>query len=583
MGIPQIIALLSGVSLFLFGMLLMGDSLKHLSGSKLEPILYRLSGTPLRGALLGAGVTAVIQSSCATSVMVVGFVNSGMMKMRQAISVIYGAIVGTSITGWIICLSYLDGTGSLTQLLSTATLTGVIAVVGIILRMFAKKQTTHHIGNILMGFAVLMFGMSMMSDAVSTLRDEPWFTDALTSMEQPVLGILAGTAFTAVLQSASAAVGILQALSMTGVMSFESALPLLMGISIGAALPVLLSALGAKTDGKRTAWVYLFASVLGVLMFGALFYIADAIFDFPFAHQTMTPFSLALVNTLFRTIMTLMLLPFNDAMEALVRLFIKEKKGVEADPTLRLEARFLDYPALAVEQSRLTIAEMAEEAREALLLAISMVGAYNEADFDKVVKMEAAGDAYEDTLGSYLLRMTNRELTEDQGQRISVYLHTLSDFERITDHARNLAENAKELKEKNIVFSETAQHEFTVLFAAVREVVTLAVSAFVSEDLAIAEKVEPLEEVIDMLCDEMKLHHIQRLQKANCTMQQGFVFNDLVTNLERVSDHCSNIAVAMIELNAGTFATHEYLDHLKEERTANFEREYEHYHESYVL
>ena len=583
MGISGFIALLSGVALFLFGMSLMGDGLKKISGSKLEPVLFKLTGTPLRGVLLGAGVTAVIQSSCATSVMVVGFVNSGMMKVKQAIGVIYGAILGTSITGWIICLSYIEGGGSLKELLSTATLTGIIAVIGIVCCMFSKKQQTQQIGNILMGFAVLMIGMSMMSGAVEGLREQPWFTSALTSMKNPLFGIFVGTVFTAVLQSASAAVGIVQALSVTGALTFEAALPLIMGISIGAALPVLLSALGAKTDGKRTAFVYLVGSIIGVMLFAAIFYILDAIIGFPFMDRVMTPVSTALVNTLFRAIMLVLLMPFNDAMEAIVRLMIPDKAGAEQNPALRLEERFLQYPALAVEQSRLTIDEMAEKSKDAMLNALSLITDYSEEGYKAVADAEAAVDTYEDALGSYLLQLTARALTEEQSRAISVYLHTLSDFERISDHALNLAESAKELREKQLSFSEEAQKEFAVIYDAVREALALTFEAFLTDDLNLATKVEPLEDVIDVLCDEMKMHHIERLQNANCTIRQGFVFNDLITNLERVSDHCSNIAVAMIELNEGSFDTHEYLEHLKEQHSADYDRYYADFREKYSL
>ena len=583
MGISQIMSLLSGIALFLFGMSLMGDGLKKLSGSKLEPILFRLTGKPLRGVLLGAGVTAVIQSSCATSVMCVGFVNSGIMKLKQAGYVIFGAILGTSITGWIICLSYLEGAGELRELLSTATLTGIIAIVGILCRMFAKKQSVQQLGDILMGFAVLMFGMSMMSGAVSTLGEQEWFTQSLTSLKMPLLGILVGALFTALLQSASAAVGIVQALSVTGAMTLESALPLLMGISIGAALPVLLSALGAKTDGKRTALIYLVGSFMGVMVFASLFYLADAIFGFPFMDTVMDPLSLAIVNTLFRLVMLCLLLPFADVLEALVKLMVPDKRNAENDPTLRLEERFLQYPALAVEQSRITIYEMAEQSRQAILCALTLITDFSAEGYSAVQKAEASVDCYEDALGSYLLRLTSAALTEEQGQTVSIFLHTLSDFERISDHALNLAESAKELQEKQITFSESAQKEFAVIFDAVREAVQLTADAFLADDLTKAAQVEPLEEVIDLLCDEMKLHHVERLQNANCTIQQGFVFNDLVTNLERVSDHCSNIAVAMIELNAGTFDTHEYLDRLKQQRTADYDRYFTEFRERYAL
>ena len=582
MGISDIISLLSGVALFLFGMSLMGDGLKRVSGNKLEPILFRLSGTPLKGIALGAGVTAVIQSSSATSVMVVGFVNSGLMKVRQAISVILGAILGTSITGWVICLSYIDGTSGLSSLLSTATLTGVIAVVGIILRMFSKRQIHHHIGDIMLGFAVLMFGMSAMSGAVSGLKSEPWFTSLLTSMTLPLLGIGVGLLFSAMLQSASAAVGIVQALSVTGAMTLGSALPLLMGISIGASVPVLLSALGANTAGKRTAVSYLVASFMGVMVCAALFYIADAMFRFPFLDKVMDPFSLALTNTVLRLAILCLLAPFTDVLEAVASLFVPEKQA-EADPTLRLEERFLGHPALAIELSRQTICDMAEKTEEAIGAAISLLSRYSEAGFTQVEELETAGDHYEDALGSYLVKLTGQELTASQGEAASIFLHTLSDFERISDHALNIAQSTREIHDKQIVFSEDAVHELSVMTGAVQEIIRVTVEAFENADLALAKRVEPLEEVVDDLCDELKHRHVDRLQKGQCTIAHGFVFNDLITNFERVSDHCSNIAVAMIELDAGSFDTHEYLGAVKEKHSQDFERYYNSYREQFAL
>ena len=573
MGISEIIRLMCGVALFLFGMTLMGDGLKRVSGNKLEPILFRLSSTQLRGMLLGAGVTAAIQSSAATSVMAVGFVNSGMMKVRQAISVIIGAILGTSITGWVICLSYVEGTGSLSSILSTATLTGVIAVIGILLRMFSKKQLHRHIGDILMGFAILMTGMSNMSGAVSGLGSQPWFTGMLTTMTNPLLGILVGAVFTAMLQSASAAVGIIQALSVTGAMTLSSALPLLMGVTIGASVPVLLSALGANTNGKRTALSYLVASFMGMMVVASLFYIADSIFHFPFMSMVMNPFSLAFVNTVFRFAMLCLLSPFIDVLEAVVSLMVPEKKLTkEEDPTLRLEERFLGHPALAIGQSRITISAMAEQSRQALESAFSLLTSYSEEGFEAVVGMEASVDRYEDCLGSYLAKLTGQDLNEQQSMEVSKFLHTLSDFERISDHALNIAESAREIHEKNLHFSEDAKQELSVVIRALSRVVQLAVSSFESGDLSIAKQVEPLEEVIDELCDQLKLRHVDRLQHGRCTVAQGFVFNDLITNMERISDHCSNVAIALIELSSGTFDTHQYLEHLKEKQSEEFEQ-----------
>lgn len=577
MDISQIITLCSGIALFLFGMTLMGDGLKKVAGSKLELVLYRLSSTTLRGVLLGTGVTAVIQSSCATSVMVVGFVNAGMMKLRQAIGVILGAILGTSITGWVISLSYLEGSGGILSLLSTATLTGVVAIVGVFLRVFSKKQERRHIGDILMGFAVLMFGMSAMSGAVSGLGEQPWFTQTLATLSSPLLGILVGAVFTAILQSASAAVGIVQALSVTGAMSFESALPLLMGIAIGAAFPVLLSALGANPDGKRTAMVYLVAELISVMVCAALFYLANAIFRFEFLQTVMNPFSLALVNTILRLAMVLMLLPFVDVLEALVRLLVKEKPAQEIDLTLRLEERFLSHPALAVEQSRLTVLDMAERSREALSAALALTANYSKEGFDEVKRMESDVDRYEDALGSYLVKLTGRELTRRQNEDVSKYLHALTDFERISDHALNIAESAAEIHDKKVDFSDEATRELSVLSAAVREIMRLTTEAFSKNDLELAGRVEPLEERIDRLCDEAKRRHVERLQTGLCTIQQGFVFNDLLTGIERVGDHCSNIALAMLELEEDAYDTHAGLRRLRDADPQAFQDAYDDY------
>ena len=584
MGIPQVIQLLSGVALFLFGMGLMGDGLKKVSGNKLEPILYKLSGTPLKGILLGTGVTAVIQSSSATSVMVVGFVNAGIMKVRQAIYLILGSILGTSITGWIICLSYIDAGSGLASLLSTATLTGIIAVGGTVLRMVSKKQTHQSIADIMMGFAVLMFGMSTMSGSVSALGKEPWFTDLLTTVSNPVLGILVGVLFAAVLQSASAAVGILQALSVTGAMTFSATLPLLMGVAIGASVPVLLSALGANLPGKRTAVSYLVASSMGVLVFASLFYIGEGIFRFPFVNDIMNPFSTAWVNTILRLAMLLLLAPFGDVLEKVAELIVPARKvSVEEDPTLRLEERFLAYPALAIEQSRLTVNDMASQSETAIGVSLSLLSLFTEANFQRVKALEDAGDHYEDALSAYLVRLTAQTLSEQQSREASIYLQTLSDFERLTDHALNIAQSAQELHDKKLPFSPEAKAELEVLIRAVEEILHLTVHAFTADDRDAIKQVEPLEEVIDGLCSEVRMRHVDRLQKGSCTIGQGFVFNDLVSNLERVSDHCSNIAVARLEMDGAAMDTHEYLNRLKEKRTPEFERFYEGFRQRFIL
>ena len=584
MGISNVIALLSGVALFLFGMTLMGDGLKKVAGNKLELVLYKLTSTPLKGVLLGTGVTAVIQSSSATSVMVVGFVNSGMMKVNQAIGIVMGAILGTSVTGWILCLSSLSGGSGWVTLLSTATLTGLVAVVGIILRMAAKRPATHHVGDILLGFAVLMYGMTAMSGAVAPLKESQAFIDILTKFSNPLLGILVGLVFTSVLQSASAAVGILQVLSGTGAITFEIALPITMGIAIGAAVPVLLSALGANISGKRTAFVYLLIDVLGVLIWALLFYGANAIIHFTFLDAVLSSVSIALMNTLFRLATVIVLLPCIGLMERMVELlFPDDGSAAEEQEMDRLEERFLQHPALSIEQSRLVTNSMAERAEGNLLMAVGLRNRWSDKDFRMVGETESVIDRYEDKLGTYLMKITSKSLSQSQSEEVSKYLHTISDFERISDHALNISEAAKEIHDKDLQFSPEACHELDVIESAVREILSIAVGAFVENDPQRAARVEPLEEIIDGLCDEMKSHHVDRLQSGSCTLNLGFVFNDLLTNYERVADHCSNIAVAIIELESDSFDTHEYLNSVRAMKSSSFARYYEEYKQEYHL
>ena len=584
MSVADVISLLGGIALFLFGMSLMGEGLKKVAGSRLELVLYKLSSTPLKGVLLGTGVTAVIQSSSATSVMVVGFVNSGMMKVKQAIGVIMGAILGTSVTGWILCLSSLEGGSGVVQLLSTEVLTGIVAVVGIILRMFTGKTSNRYVGEILLGFAVLMYGMSAMSGAVSPLRESEAFIRILTSFSNPILGILVGLAFTSVLQSASAAVGILQALAITGAVTFEVALPIVMGIAIGAAVPVLLSALGANLNGKRTAFIYLLIDVLGVLIWALLFYGANAIIHFTFLDAVMSSVSIALMNTLFRLATVIVLLPCIGLMEHMVELlFPDDGSAAEEQEMDRLEERFLQHPALSIEQSRLVTNSMAERAEGNLLMAVGLRNRWSDKDFRMVGETESVIDRYEDKLGTYLMKITSKSLSQSQSEEVSKYLHTISDFERISDHALNISEAAKEIHDKDLQFSPEAWHELDVIESAVREILSIAVGAFVENDPQRAARVEPLEEIIDGLCDEMKSHHVDRLQSGSCTLNQGFVFNDLLTNYERVADHCSNIAVAIIELESDSFDTHEYLNSVRAMKSSSFARYYEEYKQEYHL
>ena len=538
MSILDFVLLLGGVALFLYGMSLMGDGLKKVAGNKLELILYRLSGTPLRGVLLGTGVTAVIQSSSATSVMVVGFVNSGMMKLRQALSIIMGAIIGTSVTGWIICLSSVSGgaSGAL-ELLSTEALAGITAVVAVLIRMISKKRSTQHIADILMGFAVLMFGLKTMSGAVSVLKEDPGFISFLTSFSHPLIGILIGFVFTAILQSASASVGILQALSGTGLITFNVALPILLGIAIGASVPVLMSGIGSGTEGRRTAVSYLVIEILRVALFSAVFYGLNAFLHFSFYGQVMDMFSIALLNTLFRVSTVIVLLPFIPLIEKLMTVLIPGRGGDEEKlrDMDRLEERFLIYPTLAVEQTRLTINKMAELTRQSMNSAMELVHEYS----DK----KMAG---------------------------------------ISDHALNIAEGAEELHEKNISFSDKGTKEMNTLMTAVREIIDITFGSFLNEDDEMAYRVEPLEQVIDRLCRRMKEKHTQRLQKGKCTIAQGYVFNDLIADFERVGDHCSNIAIVIVDLVRDSLAVHELSEEIREDRSPQYEQYYEEFGMKYL-
>ena len=575
--------LLGGVALFLFGMGLMGDGLKRVAGNRLEVILYKLTATPLKGILLGTGVTAVIQSSSATSVMVVGFVNSGMMKVRQAIGVIMGAIIGTSVTGWVLCLSELGGGGGLASLLSTEVLAAIVAVAGIILRMTAKKKNLIYISDIMLGFAVLMFGMKSMSGSVSGLKEDPAFLKLLTGFKNPLVGALIGLGATAILQSASASVGILQALSATGAITFDIALPILLGIGIGASVPVLLSGIGSITDGKRTALSYLVVEVLRTIVFIVLWIPLNGIFRFSFTGTVMNMVSIALLNSVTRIVGVVILAPFVGGIEKIVTRLIKpDPKEEEALKDMsRLEPKFLQYPPLAIEQVRLVVNSMAQKVKKSVYDAVALLDGYSEAGYQEVIDAEDVSDRYEDKIGTYLMKLTTRDLTAEQAENVAKFLHAITDLERIGDHARNLAECAQEIHEKKIVFGDDAGRELRILCQAVLEVVTTSVKAFTDDNRNLAYMIEPLEQTIDDLCDEIKAHHIARLTDGTCTLQHGYVFNDLLTNLERLSDHCANIALAVIETKDDTLAFHEYEKKLEGTKDANYEEYFEEYKQKY--
>lgn len=557
MGISNVLALFSGVALFLYGMTLMGDGLKKVAGKSLEVILYKLSSNPIKGILLGAGVTAVIQSSSATSVMVVGFVNSKMMKVKQAIGIIMGAIIGTSITGWIISLSSIEGSSGILELLSTESLTAVIAIIGIYLRMFCKHTKQKQIGDIMMGFAVLMFGMKYMSSSVSGLRNSPLFIDLLTNFSNPLVGILVGALFTAVIQSASAAVGILQALSITGAITFEVALPMLMGIAVGASLPVLLSALGASSDGKRSAFAYLLVDVLGAVVIGVIFYVLNVVIGFSFLKVSLTTVGIALLNTIYRVIMVVMLAPGISLIEKMCKLVIKDDEEDELYEEDRLEERFIAHPALAIEQCRITINNMATITRDNICNACNLLNGYSDKAFSKISKKEDIIDRYADKLGTYIVKVTRKELDKEQNGEVSKYLHTIEDFERIGDHGMNIAEAFQDLDQKKCSFTDEAKKDLSTLILAVEDMLTLTVEAFINNDLKLAYSIDPFEAVVDELCDKLKLGHVERLKKGDCTIEAGIAFNDLITDLERIGDHCNNVFISMLEQEIDDYDVHQ--------------------------
>lgn len=578
MDFVDALTLLGGVALFLFGMTLMGDALKLVAGNKLELILYRLSGTPIKGILLGTGVTAVIQSSSATSVMVVGFVNSGMMKINQAISIIMGAIIGTSVTGWIISLSDISGGGGILSLFSTEVLSAITAIIGIYLRMFNKERNKQHIGDILLGFSILMFGMKSMSSSVSDLRNSEVFINLLTKFTNPFLGILIGLIFTTIIQSASAAIGILQALSATGAITFEIALPIIMGIAIGAAVPVLLSAFGATVEGKRTAVSYLVVDFLGSLIFSIIFYSLNFFFHFSFMSTPLRSVNIALINTVFRVAIVLILMPSINIIENLISMLIKDEavsSEAELDEINSLEERFISYPPLAVENSKLAIRKMGELTLKNIYDALDLlVLSYSDDGYKEVERIENIIDKYEDKIGTYLTKVAVRELPSDLNRSVTKFLHTLTDYERISDHALNLAQSAKEIKDKNITFTSDAIREIRNITGALKRILAMVVEAFNNNDIELAYKIEPLEEIIDELCIKMKANHIARLTAGSCTLLNGYIYNDMVGDFERISDHCSNIAATMIEMEGGVLGIHTYTNDIKSRHTHNYEENY---------
>ena len=543
----MILSLLCGVALFLYGMQLMGDGLKSVAGNKLETLLYKLTNTPFKGILLGAIVTSVIQSSSATSVMVIGFVNSGMMQLRQAIAIVFGANIGTSVTGWILCLSYIDGSNGIAKILSSSTIAAVVAIAGILLRMLGKRTVHKNVGNIMMGFAILMVGMQQMSGAVSPLRDSPLFIDAITMFSNPVLGILLGTVMTAILQSASASVGILQALSVTGTITFGIAFPMLLGIGIGSSVPVPISAIGANRNGQRTSLVYLLQHIVGLVVWAVGFYGLNAVMHFAFVSDIMNPVSIAAVNTVIRVVSAVVLFPFIGMMEDLLCKMIKdspedlEDQADTADFDL-LEERLLSSPAIALSQSRKVIDGMSRKVRKNVGRALNLIHEYSQKKYEKVQRKEDLIDKYESRVGSYLMLLSKQEMNTKQTRQMTMSLRAIGDLERIGDYASNIARITNEIHEENMTFSDEAMKDLNVMIEAEREIVNSSIASYQENDLATAMKMKPLASAITSLCEIVKTRHIGRLTRGECGMQQGAAVEELLYSFERIASHCVAIS-----------------------------------------
>lgn len=579
----SILTLTGGLALFLYGMNVMGDGLKQLSGGKLESVLGRLTSTRLKGFFLGFAVTAIIQSSSATTVMLVGFVNSGIMKLGQTISIIMGANVGTTVTAWLLSTTGISGDSFFIRLLKPSSFTPVLAAVGVVMTMAAASDKKKNIGTILIGFAVLMFGMETMSGSMDGLKDSPSFARMLIMFSNPVMGILSGTILTAIIQSSSASVGILQALSATGVIPFSTAIPIILGQNIGTTITPIISSINGNTDSKRVAMACLYIKMIGVIIVSVIFYTLHSIMSFAFMSLYSSAFSIAVIHTLFNIFSTIVLMPFCSLIEKLTIVTVHGKSDEQSDAFHTLDERFLSMPAFAVEKCRLLVSDMAEISKNSLFDAINTVDKYDNSVDKSIVEREAEVDLYEDKTSSYLLKISARQLTQKDSREVSQLLHVIGDVERISDHAVNVLEVAREIHDKNIVFSEDAVHELGIITNAVREVVSLATEALVKQDLNIAKKVEPLEQVIDKLKYKIKNHHIKRLREGDCTIEMGFILSDLLTNYERVADHCSNIAVCLLEIDNNSFETHEYLNHVKQDGENEFFEQYDLYKKRYSI
>ncbi len=583
----DVLTMIGGLALFLYGMDVMGDGLARTSGGKLEKILEKLTSSPIKAVLLGAGVTAVIQSSSATTVMVVGFVNSGIMKLSQAVGIIMGANIGTTVTSWILSLTGIESNSFFVQLLKPSSFSPILALIGIIILMMSKDSKKRDIASIMLGFAVLMFGMDTMSNAVKPLADVPEFTNILMIFTNPILGMLAGLVLTAIIQSSSASVGILQALCLTGSMSYGVALPIIMGQNIGTCVTAMISSIGAKKNAKRAALIHLYFNIIGTILFMVIFYSINAFANFAFLNDVASPMGIAVIHSLFNVVATLVLLPFGNVLVKLAMLTIREtdeeKEEQMEDATKLLDVRFLEKPAFAVAQCRNVGIEMAELTQRALVQAVDALTDYDKKKIKEVIRLEEMIDHYEDELGTYIMKLSGNSLSDEDNHTVSNLLHCMGDFERISDHALNLAESVMAMKEKDMEFSPKAEEELRIYGEALKEIVSISVKAYETDDTMLAEKVEPLEEVIDELNVKIKNHHVKRLRKGKCTIELGISLSDILTDYERVADHCSNIAVCLIQTEEDGFETHEYLNEVKKKENKEFQNLYKMYYNKYKL
>ena len=589
MDIFNVLSMIGGLALFLFGMHAMGEGLSKTSGGRLEKILEKLTSNPIKAVLLGTGVTAVIQSSSATTVMVVGFVNSGVMKLSQAVGIIMGANIGTTVTSWILSLSGIESENFLIKLLKPSSFSPVLAIIGVAYILFSKREKVKDIGMILVGFSILMTGMDMMSVAVKPLADVPEFTNILTMFTNPFLGMLAGTVLTAIIQSSSASVGILQALCVTGSVSYAAAIPIIMGQNIGTCITAIMSSIGASKNAKRAALVHLYFNLIGTILFMVVFYSINLFVEFGFMKNSANAAGIAVVHSIFNLTATIILLPFSDVLEKLACITIRDdaaeaktERESEAEKDFRLlDIRFLDTPGLATEYCRRVAKNMCRLTQEAIFTAMDIITEYDAKKAERVKQLENEIDRYEDELGTYMVKLSQQHLSEKDSHELSIILHCLSDFERISDHAVNLVESSGEMFEKGQRFSKKAREELAVFTQAVRDIVEVSFNVFEEEDISKAELVEPLEEVIDYLQTEVKKRHVKRLQKGKCTIEMGFVLSDVITSYERISDHCSNIAVCLMQVKEDGYDTHEYLKDMKHNEI--FNEQYNKYKEKYVL